>query len=43
MKMKTVIQLGNVMPTRKRDNPNAGRVYDMNGIAPCIVIPGGGG
>ncbi len=31
------------MPTKIRDNPNQGRVYDINGIAPCLVDSSGGG
>ena len=34
-------RLGNVLPTRTRDNPNQGRVYDPSGISPSIVIGGG--
>ena len=36
-------QLGNIMPTEKRDNPNAGRVYDVSGIAPSLTNMQGGG
>lgn len=32
----TVKQIGNVMPTATRDNPNQGRVYDPLGLAPCL-------
>ncbi|NBI63702.1 DNA cytosine methyltransferase [Clostridiales bacterium] len=38
-----VKQIGNVMPTKTRDNPNQGRVYDTEGIAPCLNGMGGGG
>jgi DNA (cytosine-5)-methyltransferase 1 len=39
----TVQQIGNVMPTATRDNPNQGRVYDPTGLAPCLnKIEGGG-
>lgn len=31
------------MVTSGRDNPNQGRVYDRNGIAPCINCMTGGG
>lgn len=42
--MKTVIQLGNILPTKTRSNPNQGRVYDINGICPCVTnLSGGGG
>lgn len=35
-------QLGNVFPTKKRDNPNTGRVYDTSGIGACLNTMGGG-
>ena len=38
-----VKQLGNVMPTATRDNPNQGRVYDPDGLAPCLNKMEGGG
>ena len=39
-----VKQIGNVMPTATRDNPNQGRVYDPTGLAPCLnKMEGGGG
>lgn len=39
-----VIQIGNVMPTKTRDNPNQGRVYSVYGAAPAITnVSGGGG
>lgn len=38
-----VRQIGNVMPTTTRDNPNQGRVYDPAGIAPCLNKMEGGG
>lgn len=31
------------MPTRNRDNPNQGRVYDIDGISPALTIMEGGG
>lgn len=37
-----VKQIGNVMPTKTRDNPNQGRVYDTEGIAPALTTMGGG-
>lgn len=40
--METGIKrVGNVLPTATRDNPNQGRVYDINGIAPTITSGGG--
>ena len=38
----TILQIGNFMPTKKRDNPNQGRIYDSNGIAPCLNSMEGG-
>ncbi len=38
-----VKQLGNVMPTATRENPNQGRVYDPTGLAPCLNKMEGGG
>lgn len=38
-----VNQLGNIMPTMTRDNPNQGRVYDKNGVSPSINCMEGGG
>ena len=38
-----VKQIGNVMPTKKRENPNQGRVYDCKELAPCIVDYSAGG
>lgn len=39
-----VKQLGNILPTSTRDNPNQGRVYDTLGLSPGItdVSKGGG-
>lgn len=37
-----VIQIGNCRPTKNRANPNQGRIYDINGIAPCLNTKGGG-
>ena len=39
----TVKQIGNVMPTATRDNPNQGRVYNPTGLAPCLNKMEGGG
>jgi DNA (cytosine-5)-methyltransferase 1 len=40
--LNTVRQLGNILPTRTRENPNQGRVYDPDGIAPTLHCKGGG-
>lgn len=37
-----VHQLMNIMPTKTRDNPNQGRVYDVNGLAPTLTKMDGG-
>ncbi len=37
-----VKQLMNIMPTKTRDNPNQGRVYDTDGIAPTLTKMDGG-
>jgi DNA (cytosine-5)-methyltransferase 1 len=37
-----VRQIGNVCPTKTRDNPNQGRVYDTEGIAPTLTKMDGG-
>ena len=34
--------IGNCKPTRTRQNPNQGRVYDINGISPTLTCCGGG-
>lgn len=36
-------QIGNFMATQKRSNPNQGRVYACDGIAPCLNNMEGGG
>lgn len=36
-------QICNISPTKTRANPNQGRVYDINGISPCLNCMGGGG
>ena len=42
--MQTDIKwIGNITPTKTRDNPNQGRVYDVNGICPTITNLSGGG
>lgn len=35
-------QLGNVFPTKTRDNLNQGRVYDETGLSPALNCMGGG-
>ena len=32
-----ILFLGNVCPTKSRANPNQGRVYSPDGIAPCLT------
>ena len=41
--LSEVKQIGNVMPTATRDNPNQGRVYNPTGLAPCLNKMEGGG
>lgn len=36
-------QICNLSPTKTRSNPNQGRVYDVDGISPCLNCMGGGG
>ena len=36
-------QVGNFMTTKKRSNPNQGRIYAVDGIAPCLNKMDGGG
>lgn len=38
-----IFQIGNFMPTKTRENPNQGRIYDPDGIAPCLNKTDGGG
>lgn len=38
----TVMQIGNCCPTRMRDNPNQGRIYDTDGLSPALNCMGGG-
>ena len=34
-----IMQIGNIVPSRKGfDNPQEGRVYSIDGIAPCIRV-----
>lgn len=39
----SVQQLGNYLPTKTRQNPNQGRIYDIDGISPCLNSMEGGG
>lgn len=38
----SVIQIGNCCPTKTRDNPNQGRIYDTGGLSPALNCMGGG-
>lgn len=38
----SILQIGNCMPTKTRDNPNNGRIYSVAGIAPCLNKMDGG-
>lgn len=38
-----VRQIGNIMPTKSRDNPNQGRVYSTDGLCPALTKMDGGG
>lgn len=35
-------QLGNIMPTKTRNNPDHGRVFDAEGLCPCLTSMQGG-
>ena len=37
-----VRQIGNCCPTKTRENPNQGRIYDTEGISPCLNQMSGG-
>lgn len=37
-----VKQIGNLFPSKKRNNPNQGRLYDKNGISPTLNAMQGG-
>ncbi len=39
---KDILWVGNVCPTKTRDNPNQGRVYDPMGACPSLNCKGGG-
>lgn len=38
-----VVQIGNIMPTKTRENPNQGRVYDSNHVGTSLNCMEGGG
>lgn len=42
MNTDEVMQIGNCRPTKTRANPNQGKVYDTDGISPCLNTKGGG-
>ena len=37
-----VMQIGNCCPTKTREDPNQGRIYDTDGLAPSLNCMGGG-
>jgi hypothetical protein len=37
-----VKQIGNLFPSKTRDNPNQGRLYDASGISPTLGAMQGG-
>lgn len=37
-----VRQVGNIVPTGNFDNPQRGRIYDADGISPCLTTENGG-
>lgn len=39
----SILQIGNFTVTKKRSNPNQGRIYFAEGIAPCLNKMDGGG
>lgn len=39
----SVRQIGNYLKTKTRNNPNQGRIYEINGISPCLNKMNGGG
>lgn len=39
----SIKQIGNIMPTKTRDNPNNGRVYSVGGLSPALNTCEGGG
>lgn len=41
-KKAEIVQIGNCCPTVTRDNPNQGRVYSIDGIAPTLTAMTGG-
>jgi len=43
METDRVLQIANLTKGAKRDNPNRNRLYDTEGIAPCVTDYSGGG
>lgn len=41
--MLKVIQIGNLVKTKNRDNPQRGRIYSSLGLCPSIYLYQGGG
>jgi len=41
--MLKVIQIGNYIKTKNRDNPQRGRIYSSSGLSPSIYSYQGGG
>lgn len=41
--MIRVLQIGNLIKTKNRDNPQRGRVYSLAGLSPTIYMYNGGG
>lgn len=39
---REILWVGNVCPTKNRENPNQGRVYDPMGACPSLNCKGGG-
>lgn len=42
MKKPRVMELGNIVHTGNWDNPQRGRIYSPEGVAPCCNTVGGG-
>ena len=40
--MNKVIQITNLYPTSRYNNPDRGRIYSAKGISPCLHTCGGG-
>lgn len=43
MKTNQVIEIGNIVQTGNWNSPQRGRIYSVDGIAPCLNTCGGGG